>query len=136
MVRTPMEDTGHIDPTKIIERGEQVRSTMSKRLRKQLRLIERFRELDAEMQAQTVAIFLYIANSPVPVKMQDIADDLGLAQSSVSRNVAALSDWTRHRKKGHNLVEAFEDPMERRRKLVRLTTKGKRFTTSLLDILD
>jgi len=136
MVRTSMETKGDKDTQEITAQGKQIRSTMSKRLRKQLRLIERFRELDAEMQAQTVAIFLYIANSPVPVKMQDIADDLGLAQSSVSRNVAALSDWTRHRTKGHNLVEAFEDPMERRRKLVRLTTKGKRFTTSLLDILD
>ena len=67
--------------------------------------------------------------------MAEIAEELGLSQSTVSRNVAYLGDWNRHREKGHQLVEAFEDPSERRRKLVRLTPKGKRFVTSLANIV-
>lgn len=96
-----------------------------------LKLVEKFRELDAEIQTQTVAVFLVVAKHPLPIKMQDIAEELGLAQSSVSRNVAWLGSWSRHHKKGQELLEAYEDPMERRRKLVRLTAKGERFAKSL-----
>ena len=100
-----------------------------------LKVIERFREIDTEIQTQTVAVFLTVAKHPVPIKMQEIADELGLAQSSVSRNVAWLGSWSRHHKKGQELVEAYEDPMERRRKLVRLTEKGTRFAKSLSALL-
>jgi DNA-binding MarR family transcriptional regulator len=96
-----------------------------------LKVIEKFRDLDPEIQTQTVAVFLVVAKNPKPIKMQDIANELGLAQSSVSRNVAWLGSWSRHRKKGQELLEAYEDPMERRRKLVRLTAKGSRFAKSL-----
>lgn len=100
-----------------------------------LKVIERFRELDAEMQAQSIAVLLKVAKHPVPIKMGEIAAELGLSQSTVSRNVAYLGDWNRHKKDGFKLLEAFEDPMERRRKLVRLTPKGTRFIKSLSDIL-
>jgi len=98
--------------------------------------IEKMRELDAEIQAQTIAVFLTVAKSPMPVKMQDISKELGLAQSSVSRNVAYLGDWTRHREKGKGLLEAYEDPMERRRKLVKLTKKGERFAEKLFETIN
>ena len=94
------------------------------------------RELDQEIQAQTIAVFLVVAKSPLPIKMQDIGKELGLAQSSVSRNVAYLGDWSRHKVKGHGLIEAYEDPMERRRKLVKLTKKGERFATSLYETIN
>ena len=101
-----------------------------------LRVVERFREVDAEMQAQSMAVLLKVAKHPVPIKMGEIAEELGLSQSTVSRNVAYLGDWNRHKEKCHQLLEAFEDPMERRRKLVRLTAKGKRFIKSLSEIIN
>jgi DNA-binding MarR family transcriptional regulator len=101
-----------------------------------LRVVERFREVDAEMQAQSMAVLLKVAKHPVPIKMGEIAQELGLSQSTISRNVAYLGDWNRHKEKGHQLLEAFEDPMERRRKLVRLTAKGKRFIKSLSEIIN
>ena len=101
-----------------------------------LRVVERFREVDSEMQAQSMAVLLKVAKHPVPIKMGEIAEELGLSQSTVSRNVAYLGDWNRHKEKGHQLLEAFEDPMERRRKLVRLTAKGKRFIKSLSEIIN
>ena len=100
-----------------------------------LKTVERFRDIDSEMQAQSMAVLLKVAKHPVPIKMAEIAEELGLSQSTVSRNVAYLGDWNRHKSKGHQLVEAFEDPMERRRKLVRLTLKGKRFIKSLAEIV-
>ncbi len=101
-----------------------------------LKAIERFREIDAEMQAQSMAILLKIAKHPVPLKMAEIAEELGLSQSTVSRNVGYLGKLNRHKEQGHQLVEALEDPMERRRKLVRLTAKGKRFIKSLSEIIN
>ena len=64
--------------------------------------------------------------------MSEMADVLGLAQSSVSRNVAALSDWNRHRTTGHDLVSARENPMDRRQKLVTLTAKGIKLREQML----
>ncbi len=101
-----------------------------------LKAIEQMRGIDPEIQAQTIAVFLVVAKSPLPIKMQDIGKELGLAQSSVSRNVAYLGDWSRHKEKGHGLIEAYEDPMERRRKLVKLTKKGERFATSLYETIN
>ena len=86
------------------------------------------------MQAQSMAVLLKVAKHELPLKMAEIAEELGLSQSTVSRNVAYLGDWNRHKQKGHQLVEAYEDPNERRRKLVRLTPKGKRFMTGLANI--
>lgn len=100
-----------------------------------LRIIERFREIDGEMQAQAMAVLLKVAKSPLPLRMAEIAEELGLSQSTISRNVAYLGDWNRRREAGHKLVEAYEDPAERRRKLVRLTAKGKRFVKSLNEII-
>jgi len=100
-----------------------------------LRIIERFREIDGEMQAQAMAVLLKVAKSRLPLRMADIAEELGLSQSTISRNVAYLGDWNRRREAGHKLVEAYEDPAERRRKLVRLTAKGRRFIKSLNEII-
>lgn len=100
-----------------------------------LRVIERFREIDGEMQAQAMAVLLKVAKSPLPLRMHDIAVELGLSQSTISRNVAYLGDWNRRKEAGHKLLEAYEDPAERRRKLVRLTAKGKRFVKSLNEII-
>ena len=57
--------------------------------------------------------------------MQELAQRADLAQSSISRNVAALGKWHRLQKPGLNLVETFEDPRDRRRKPVYLTAKGR-----------
>ena len=100
-----------------------------------LKIVERFREVDAEMQAQSIAVLLKVAKHDLPIKMADIAEELGLSQSSVSRNVAYLGDWNRRKVQGHKLLEAYEDPAERRRKLVRLTAKGKRFVNSFTDLI-
>jgi DNA-binding MarR family transcriptional regulator len=97
-----------------------------------LKCIEILRKYDPNMQSQTIAIFLYIAIHnrgkfiETGVPMTIIASDLNLAQSSVSRNISILSKWKWSRKEGLDLVETREDPMERRRKLVKLTPKGEK----------
>ena len=90
------------------------------------KLLNLFQIIDPDMPTQTVRTYVRSALAhPEPVLMSDLSSHLGIAQSSVSRNVAALSDWTRHHTIGLDLVEAHENPTDRRQKLVRLTTKGQ-----------
>lgn len=100
-----------------------------------LQLLNEFRKLDPEMPIQVATVFLEVANNGEPILMTDLGDRVGIAQSSVSRNVAALSKVNRFHQPGFDLLEAREDPMERRRKLVDLTVKGRRVATSLAEIL-
>ena len=94
--------------------------------------IELFRIHDTEMQAQTMRCFLRVALAPKEgVSMQQIIEDLDIAQSTLSRNIAMLSKFNRHKVSGHGFVESFEDPMERRRKLVKLTSKGQKVANGL-----
>ena len=96
-----------------------------------IRVTDEFRKLDAEMPMQTAAVFLHVMFTP-GVTMKDLADRCGISQASTSRNIAALSKWHRLGKAGHDLVEAVEDPAERRRKIVNLTPKGKRVRDAIL----
>tara|TARA_B100001250_G_scaffold395315_1_gene400084 strand:+ start:770 stop:1096 length:327 start_codon:yes stop_codon:yes gene_type:complete len=97
-----------------------------------LNVIEHFRLIDSGMHAQSMSIFLYVAEyDPKAVAMQEIAQEIGVSQASVSRNVALLSSTTRYRTKGPNLLQAAEDPNERRSKLVTLTHKGRKFYNDL-----
>ena len=54
----------------------------------------------------------------------DIEELTGVKRSSNSRNITKLGIGERG-DTGPKLVESFEDPMDRRTKLVRLTNKGK-----------
>lgn len=94
--------------------------------------IEEFRGVDPEMPAQGIALFLYSAIYP-GCTMTDLQKNLGMTQSSCSRNVSALSEWHRLEKPGHGLLVATPDPMERRRKTVRLTEKGEQLAVSLTE---
>lgn len=97
------------------------------------RVLSLFQIIDPEMPIQMVKTYVQVALAhPEPALMSEMADVLGLAQSSVSRNVAALSDWNRHRVTGHDLVSARENPMDRRQKLVTLTAKGIKLREQML----
>ena len=98
------------------------------------RAVEEFRRLDPDLPSQTVNTFLYIATHDDPT-MKQIADALGVAQSTMSRNVSALSKIHRLRKPGLDLVKATEDPYERRRKIVTLTPRGRQLRDRLLAVL-
>ena len=70
----------------------------------------------------------------VSMAEQTIADKLDLDQSTVSRNCYKLGDRTRDGI-GIGLLQSFEDPEERRRKLVRISAKGRRVYNSLTDMV-
>jgi DNA-binding MarR family transcriptional regulator len=83
-----------------------------------------------------VHTFLLVCMGGGEVPMQDIEKQLDMGQATVSRNVAKLADGITPNEPGARLVEAYEDPFYRRRKIVRLTEKGRRFAESLNDLME
>jgi len=113
--------------------GPHEKSSNNSVLRKLLRQIECLRTIEPEIQAQALSTFLVTAiNDPEPVAMVDIAAQVGIAQSSCSRNVALLGMIHRRGRPGHQLVESYENPLDRRNKLVKLTPKGRRLAQTLI----
>lgn len=100
-----------------------------------MRVLEEFRKLDPDLPIQYALSFLTLAANE-GLSLGELATRLGIAQSSASRNVAALSAWHSFGKPGLDLVEAREDPRERRRKLVTLTPKGHALVETLRAILE
>ena len=107
---------------------------MSKELNKILRVLEELRKIDPEMQLQMAATLILVANKQ-GITMKELSKTLGISQASCSRNVAALSKWHRLNKPGHDLVYASEDPAERRRKIVFLTSKGEQVAETLCSLI-
>ena len=86
--------------------------------------IDAIRTESIDMPAQQIQTFLVIAMRP-GITMEELGRDVGISQSSVSRNVAALSKHHRLGKAGADYIEAIEDPRERRRKIMYLTPRGR-----------
>jgi DNA-binding MarR family transcriptional regulator len=93
------------------------------------------REIDPYIPTQTAECLLVVAVNP-GITMQKLSDLTGLAQSSCSRNVAMLSKYHRLGKEGYDLVEAVDDPRERRRKIVYLTRKGQTVVNKIMLKID
>jgi DNA-binding MarR family transcriptional regulator len=84
---------------------------------------------------QTMQIFLTICTNGGELAQAEIERITGWAQSAVSRNVAKLGQGLTIHEPGPRLVESFEDPAWRRRKIVRLTNRGKLLRDQLVQIL-
>ena len=141
---------------------EGVKDLTKGKLESLLHIVDLVRGLDSRMEAQSLAVFLYVARRTggndfgrTGVTMDDIGTDLGIAQASVSRNVMKLSDQlinnprdvlerAANRRRppskralkarfGLGLLTTEDDPMERRRKIVFLTPKGARVADKLMD---
>ncbi|WP_448206460.1 MarR family winged helix-turn-helix transcriptional regulator [Azospirillum sp. sgz302134] len=97
-------------------------------------VLEAFRKLDPDLPIQYALSFMTIAQNE-GISIGELAERLGIAQSSASRNVAALSRWHSFGKAGLDLVQAQEDPRERRRKIVTLTDRGRAFLDELRAIV-
>jgi DNA-binding MarR family transcriptional regulator len=94
-------------------------------LNEALKLVQGIRQIDPEMPLQQAHCFLIIAEAEEGLSLSDIAKKANIGLATASRYVAALGKLNRHREEGLQIIEAFEDPMERRKKIIRLTHKGK-----------
>lgn len=77
-----------------------------------------------------VLTFMHVG-SRAEVSMAELEKLTGVVQSSVSRNVAKIGPGLNPKEPGLGLVEAYEDPWNRKRKLVRLTKKGLQLQADL-----
>lgn len=99
-----------------------------------MRVEQLFRLADEEVPAQLVTVFCYIA-SHNPCHMQAIMEDCGLSANSVSRNTDWLSPYHRLGKPGMGLITKEVDPLNRRRRIARLTSKGELIASQIKSIL-
>ena len=67
-----------------------------------MHVLEEFRKLDPDLPIQYALSFLTLAENE-GMSMRELAERLGIAQSSASRNVAALSKWHSFGKPGLDL---------------------------------
>lgn len=117
---------------KLLERVKVVSKLYKASGKSMFEFMSKFRDLNNEIQAQTIQTFLYIAMSEKrEIPMGELGDALGLSQASVSRNISFFAKVNRHGSKGANLLGSREDPQERRRKLVHLTSRGTQFFAEL-----
>jgi DNA-binding MarR family transcriptional regulator len=96
-----------------------------------LEAVQVFRSLDPEIQAQAVAVLLFVAMKNRPVLMGEIGEALNISQSSVSRNVAVLGELHWRGRQGLRMLDAWENPDNRRQKFVALTLRGKTFVKTV-----
>lgn len=98
------------------------------------KVIESIRLLDATLPIQTFTTFLVIARQEGQ-SVNEIGNRIGLAQSSASRNVSALTEWDWRKKTSLKLVEYRQDPMNLSIKTVWLTAKGRGLVEQIIDTL-
>lgn len=82
------------------------------------------RTLDDRMQLQQAITFLLVCKF-APCRMAALRSMAGLSQASISRNCAALGRIHRHGLPGLGLIETEEDVMDRKHKIVTLTSRGE-----------
>lgn len=90
-----------------------------------IRLLTGISAIDQEMPLGQAKCLFIIAQAEDGLSLTDISKKAGIGLATASRNVGALGNINRKREEGLRLIEAFEDPMERRKKIIRLTQKGK-----------
>jgi DNA-binding MarR family transcriptional regulator len=94
-------------------------------LKDAIQLINGISKIESEMPLQQLHVLLLIAKAGEGTSLTDLAKEAGIGLATASRYVSALGKQDRHRQEGLLLVESFEDPMERRKKIIRLTDKGR-----------
>jgi len=106
----------------------------NKTSRRLLGIIEEFRKLNPNIQAGQMVVFLNIMAKP-GITMKELERATGLSATAVSRNVMALSEFSKADTPGYDLVESYDDIHDRRNKRVRPKASGVRVYNSLIDQL-
>lgn len=104
---------------------------MSPELRRLQRQISALRIVDDTMPIQWVAILLEVAGTE-GLSISQLAEKTGLALSSTSRNVAAMSDWHWLKRPGLGILEKGTDRMDLTKRTVTLSPKGEKLVEQLI----
>jgi DNA-binding MarR family transcriptional regulator len=110
----------------------------------QLRSIHAMQELirvaqkafdNQDFQAPMLLVFLEIGRQK-EYPMADLVFACDITHSTVSRIIAKLGRGMPRRNDGLELIESYEDPGLRRRKLIRLTEKGQQVYDVFMEVLE
>lgn len=96
------------------------------------RVILHARAVETDMPLGQLLCILVLAGDEEGMSLTELAKKANLQMATASRYIGSLGKIDRHREEGLNLVESFENPMERRKKIVRLTPKGKNLVSRML----
>lgn len=94
-------------------------------------MLQRVRREIGDIPVQMLATLL-AASLEDELSIQDIETRLKMSKAAASRNVLALTNVNARREEGYGLLITRDDAVDRRRKLVSLTSKGERVIKSLL----
>lgn len=76
-------------------------------------------------------VFFLVAAKNEGLSLREIAEQAGVNANTASRYLANLSDLNRFKQPGLKLLEAYDNPMNRRMKIIKLTEDGKKVIESL-----
>ena len=107
-----------------------------KTVRKGKAIWDYLKRFDPEMQAQMMRAFWHTASDPDGVQMAEIMQEAEMSAASASRIVRALSKEGFKGKVGLGWVVSFEDPMNRRSKMVKLTPTGMKVLQKLGELFN
>ena len=93
-----------------------------------------FAELDRKMQISTVITLLEIAEAELKrenISTHDIAKKLGMNAGAASRNTYYWGSGHEQMTGGHQFISITIDPLDRRKRELRVTSKGRAFLNRL-----
>lgn len=83
-----------------------------------------------DLGSQTIVVFLAVAQAGTLPQSQ-LIKLTGMTHAGVSRNVSRLADYGNGSSAGLGLLASFEDPQDRKSKLITLTPKGKQVLSQI-----
>lgn len=99
-----------------------------------LRIVELFRDMDADITANVVCAFLFIA-ARADCTIRDVETGLNTSNASATRLTQRLADIKLNNKPGFGLVDYEIDPTDARVRRLRLTSKGNRLVETIHGIM-
>ena len=93
-------------------------------LKTTLEALRPFKSLRDTMPLQYVTAFLHVALEE-GLTVSEYAKRAGTSQSLMTRHLADLGETNRYHTQGFGLIEQFDNVMDRRERLIRLTAKGR-----------
>ncbi len=104
------------------------------RLKRLIAALECLRADDPAASIYRMLIPLLVARNP-EVEIDDMAAELDLERSVVSRNLTLLAQYGNPKKPPKNLLKSEENPKHRRKRMFTLTKKGRTLIDNVLTIL-
>ncbi|TCV62284.1 MarR family winged helix-turn-helix transcriptional regulator [Neorhizobium sp. S3-V5DH] len=98
-------------------------TTDNKSTRRFITAIEQFRELDPNIQATSIVVFMAAASRP-GATARELSQTSGITEYTLSRTLAALSETHRNGQPGLDLLTRKENPTDARNKQIYLKEKG------------